>query len=146
VGGFCDLRGEEVVQERENRLGMRGTGRPRRRGRMGQEQKNGGSAGPSRLSGSQLKWRLNQMRLGSARIGAGSSSGSSRRLAGAAATLACNTSLDQSGVFKTGSLAQMRFRCQKASSHAVDQSHWQFLHVRSFNGHAMLEKSGIKAR
>ena len=41
VEGFCDLRGEEVVQKRENRLGMRGTGQPRRRGgwaqRMGTE-------------------------------------------------------------------------------------------------------------
>jgi len=26
---FCDLRGEEVVQEQENRLGMRGTGQPK---------------------------------------------------------------------------------------------------------------------
>jgi len=29
VEGFCNLRGEEVVQEQENRLGMRGMGRPR---------------------------------------------------------------------------------------------------------------------
>jgi len=32
VESFCDLRGEEVVEEQENRLGMRGKGRPRRRG------------------------------------------------------------------------------------------------------------------
>ena len=61
------------------------------------EQKNGGlasSAGPSRLSGSRLKWRLNQMRLGSAQIGASSGSGSSQRLAGAAATLDCTDSAE----------------------------------------------------
>ena len=29
VEGFCDLREEEVVQERKNRLGIRGTGCPR---------------------------------------------------------------------------------------------------------------------
>jgi len=54
------------------------------------EQKNSGlasSAGPSQLSGSWLKWWLNQMWLSSAQIGAGSGSGSSQRLAGAAATL-----------------------------------------------------------
>ena len=81
--GFCDLRGEEVVREQENKLGTGGWG-------LGQEQKNGGlagSAGPSWLSGSRLKWRLDQMGLSSAQIGAGSGSGSSRRLAGAAATL-----------------------------------------------------------
>jgi len=57
---------------------------------MGEQKKNGGlasSAGPSRLSGSQLKWRLDQMQLSSAQIGAGSSSSSSQQLAGAAATL-----------------------------------------------------------
>jgi hypothetical protein len=41
----------------------------------------------SRLSGSRLKWRLDQMRLGSARIGAAPGSSSSRQLAGAAETL-----------------------------------------------------------
>jgi len=41
----------------------------------------------SQLSGSRLKWQLNNLRLGSASIVAGSGSGSSRQLAGAAATL-----------------------------------------------------------
>jgi len=46
-----------------------------------------GWAAVSWLSGSQLKWQLDQMRLGSAQIGASSGSGSSRWLAGATATL-----------------------------------------------------------
>jgi len=39
VEGFCDLRGEEVVRERENRLGMKGTGRPKggRKGKKGRK-------------------------------------------------------------------------------------------------------------
>src|SRR6266705_6071712 len=56
VEGFCDLRGEEIVREQENRLGTGGWGLG-----LGQEQKNGSLAGlasPSRLSGSWLKWRL----------------------------------------------------------------------------------------
>jgi len=65
VEGFCDLRGEEVVQERKNRLGMRGTGRPRRKGghgEMGQEQKNGGlAAQPTQAGHKPAQWEPAKM-------------------------------------------------------------------------------------